>query len=562
MISRRTFIKRTAQAGIVAAAGTELVSLFAKTSAKQNPLVLQPLQIPAIISGGDLALAPGTYKIYPGIDTNVLMINNSFIAPTIKVKKGDTFTAKVHNNLTEDSLLHWHGVHAPSVMAGHPKNAVAPGASYDVSFPIIQRASTNFYHAHPDMNTGKEVYMGIAGFYIIEDDDEKALGLPAGDYDIPLMIQDKRFDANKQLIYAPNNLDMLSGWLGDTILVNGTPNAFLDIAPTLYRFRLVNASNARFYKIALSDGKNFTLIGNDGGFLDKPVTVANAMIGPAERIDILIDFSSYLQGQNVTLKSLPFSFSDGPGSGSVAQGADLDLMQFQISKTASSGGVIPAQLPAIVKYQITDVKRTREWSFAAEHHINDQPFYINRIDGTVPFGDLEQWTFTSEGENTHPIHVHGGQFQVIDRGAGNPLEPTDAGWKDVVRLDPLGTVNVLIKFSEYTGLFLIHCHKLEHADMGMMANFEVDDAGNVNDKKQAGQSIAITPNPATDFALLTYPILQNDETLMIIDDKGAMIVKELLSAGSDRYAITTAHLASGSYKIILGDERVNLVVTK
>ena len=562
MISRRTFLKRTAQVGIAAVSVPELVPAFAKPSSKQIPPGLQTLRIPTVISGGDLTLSPGTFKIYPDADTDVLMINTSFLGPTIKVKKGDVFKATIYNNLTEDSLLHWHGLHAPAAMAGHPKYAVAPGTSYDVSFPIIQRASTNFYHAHPDMNTGKEVYKGIAGFYLIEDDEEKGLGLPSGEYDIPLMIQDKRFNANKQLIYDLKNSDILSGWLGDIILTNGTPNAFLFAAPTLYRFRIVNGSNSRFYKIGLSDGKSFTVIGNDGGFVEQPLPLTSAMLAPAERLDILIDLSLYPQGQSVILKSLSFTFSDGPGSGTVPQGAEMDLLQIQINKTGSSGGSIPTTLPPIVKYNIADVKRTRIWTFAAAHHVNDKPFDINRIDATIPFGDLEQWTFMSEGANTHPIHVHGGQFQVIDRGAGNPPEPTETGWKDVVRLDPLKTVNVLVKFSEYTGLFLIHCHKLEHADMGMMANFLVDSSGSVGNEMQTVPSISISPNPATDFALVSFQVLEKDEMLRVIDDKGGEIFKKILGKGSDRYEISTTHFASGSYKIFLGDERANLAVVK
>ncbi len=563
MITRRTFIKRTAQAGIAAVAASTLESFPVRAvSAAPAPLAAQQLRIPAVISGGDLTLAPSTFQIYPGVDTsNLLLINNSFPAPTIKVRKGDTFSATINNNLTEDSLLHWHGVHAPSNMGGHPKDAVSSGKSYSVNFPIIQRASTNFYHAHPDMKTGEQVYMGIAGMFIIEDDEELALGLPSGDFDIPLMITDKRFDTNQQLIYNPNSLDINSGWLGDTILMNGTPNAFLPVSPTLYRFRVVNASNSRFYKIALSDGKSFTVIGNDGGLLDKPVTLTNSWLAPAERLDILIDFSSYSQGQTVNLKSIFFAFSDGPGSGTVAQGADMDLMQFQISKTGSSGGAIPMQLPAIVKFLESDITNTRQWTFAAIHHINDLPYDINRIDAYVPFGKLEKWTFISEAENTHPVHVHGVQFQVLDRNGGLP-DPTEAGWKDVVRLDPVGTVNVLLKFDAYMGLFLIHCHKLEHADMGMMANFIVNTDGSVADSKSSAPAIEISPNPASTYAMLSFPLLVKEETLLIVDEKGSMILKELLSAGSERYEVDASGFAAGSYKILLGDNKANLIVVR
>lgn len=561
MINRRTFLKRSAQTAILAASAAELGSLSRIAIAAPIPLGMQELRIPSVISGGDFTLASSTFKIYPDADTNIFSINNSFLAPTIKVKKGDTFVAAVHNDLNESTVLHWHGIHAPSTMSGHPKDAVQPGSSYLVNFPIIQRACTSFYHAHPDMNTGKQVYMGMSGFFIIEDDEEKALGLPSGEYDIPLMIQDRRFDSNRQLIYSPSNLDINSGWLGDTILVNGTPNAHLSVAPTLYRFRLVNGSNSRFYKIALSDGKSFTVIGTDGGLMDKTLTLANAWLAPAERLDILIDFSPYSQGQSVNLQSLKFTFSDGAGSGTVAQGAAMDLMQFQITKTGSSGSTIPQQLPGIVKYNADDAKRTRIWTFAAIHHINDKPFDMNRIDANVPFGELEKWTFISEAENTHPVHIHGLQFQVLDRNGSAP-DPTEAGWKDIVRLDPQGQVNVLLKFTDYTGLFLIHCHKLEHADMGMMANFEVGSSGAVNEDTQPSNTMKISPNPASQYAVLYFPSLEKDGLLTILDDKGSTIQRELLAAGSDRYGIATSHFASGSYKIFLDEQCVNLVVVK
>jgi FtsP/CotA-like multicopper oxidase with cupredoxin domain len=447
-------------------------------------------------------------------------------------------------------------------MNGHPKWAVAPGQSYSVNFPVIQRACTSFYHAHPDMNTGKEVYMGIAGLFIVEDDEELALGLPSGEFDIPLLIQDKRFDANNQIVYSPTNMDLMSGWLGDTIVVNGTPNAFLPVAPTLYRFRLVNGSNARFLQIGLSDSKTFSVIANDGGLLPQPVTKTSLMIGPAERIEIVIDFSSYTQGQTVTLKSLKFTFSDAPGSGTVPQGAEMDILQFQVSKTGSSGGVVPSQLSTIATFNAADAKRTRVFTFAAQHHINDQAFDINRIDAEVPLGDLEQWTFTSEGASTHPIHVHGVQFQVIDRGKGNAADPTELGWKDVVRLDPLGTVNTLIKFTDYTGLFLIHCHKLEHADVGMMSNFEVLPQDAVHKKVDESSALELKPNPASDYTIITYQSLSSDESLIITDSKGVALYKETLGAGSSSFILLTDRFANGAYTVKLGNLIAKMIVAK
>ncbi|MDP4199351.1 MAG: multicopper oxidase domain-containing protein [Bacteroidota bacterium] len=560
MITRRTFLHRAAQAGIAAAVSPEL---FAWVQSHPRALSLdpQPLRIPPVITGGDLTLAPGTFRVYPDVETNLLLINGSFPSPTIKIRRGDTFAATVHNQLAEETVLHWHGVDAPAAASGHPIDVIATGSSYSVSFPIVQRASINFYHPHPHMATARQVYMGMAGFFLIEDAEELAMGLPSGEYDVPLMVQDKRVDANRQLIYNPTGADIMSAWLGDTILINGTPNPFLAIAPTLYRFRIVNASNGRFYKLALSDGSVFIVIGNDGGFLDAPTSVTSVNLAPAERLDVLIDFSRYAQGQSVTLKSLSFTFSDAPGSGAVPQGAELNLLEFQISKTGTSGGTIPTTLPAIIPHTVADAKRTRVWTFAALHHINDLQYDLTRIDAHVPFGDLEQWTFQSEGANTHPVHVHGGQFQVVDRD-GNPPDVHERGWKDVIRLDPFGKVNVLMKFDKYPGLFVIHCHKLEHADAGMMANFQVDPQSGVDESAADASSLDIIPNPAADATNLHFPTLRSDESLTVVNARGATVVKETLSAGTDRYLLLTNGLASGTYTIELGRLTARLLVMR
>src|SRR5581483_3261592 len=447
MITRRTFIKGAATAGVAAIGLPEMLASRGKHSEAKPADAMQALRIPPIITGGDLTLAAGTFQVYPDAPTNLFMVNGQFPAPTIKLKKGDTFQATVHNNLTEHSVLHWHGVFAPAAMGGHPASVVDPGTSYSVNFPIVQRASINFYHAHPHMMTGEQVYRGLAGFFLIEDDVEQGLGLPSGDFDVPLLIQDKRVDANRQFIYSLTNADMMSGWLGETILINGTPNPYLDVAPTLYRFRIVNGSNARFYTVALSDNSAFTVIGNDGGFLDAPIRLTSVGLAPAERLDLLVDFSSRAQGDTMTLVSQPFTMSDPPGTGTVPQGAALDLLQFRVNRTGSSGGSIPTSLPAIPVLKASDAKRTRLWTFSAMHYINDLSYDLARVDATVPFGDLEEWTFQSVG-NTHPVHIHGAQFQVLDRN-GNLPEPYERGWKDVIRLDPQGTVHVLVPFNMY-----------------------------------------------------------------------------------------------------------------
>ena len=561
-MKRRSFIKGITQAGIIAAASPNLGSLFAKSLEKLSPPSYNELRIPKVISGGNLTVTSTTYQIYAGTDSNVLSINNTFPAPTIKLKKGDTFSAKIINNLSEKTNIHWHGIHDPATMDGHPKYPIAAGTSFDVTYPITQRAGTFFYHSHVDMGTARQTYMGMMGCLIIEDDEEKALGLPSGDFDIPLLIQDKRFDANKQLAYAPTEADMFEGFLGDTILINGTPNASLTVAPTLYRFRLVNGSNARIYKIGLSDNSSFTIIGNDGGLIDKPVSVTTATMGPAERIDILIDFSSYSQGKTVNLHSYTFSFSGNAGSGTLAQGAEFDLMQFQVGKTGSSGGVIPAALPAITAYNASDVKNSRYFQFSGPTLINSLSFDMNRIDQVVPFGDLEKWTFVNQSQAIHHVHVHGTQFQVLNRGVGNPPEVTEAGWKDIVRLEPSATVNVLIRFTDYTGIYIIHCHVLEHEDMGMMSNFEVVAGGSVKENAALQNSIHISPNPAADHAILRFSPLTDPEELIVTDIKGSIILREILPTSSEIFGLSTSHFPIGDYQVILGNQQANLLIMR
>ena len=195
--------------------------------------------------------------------------------------------------------------------------------------------------------------------------------------------------------------------------------------------------------------------------------------------------------------------SDPPGSGTVPQGTQMNILQFQISQTGTSGGTLPSTLPSITQYNAFDVKTTRVWTFSAMHYINNLAYDVTRIDADVPFGELEKWTFKSVG-NTHPVHIHGAQFQVIDRN-GNPPDPWELGWKDVIRLDPQGTVDVLVQFTAYPGLFLIHCHKLEHADEGMMSNFTID-AQNAATALGAS-AIQIVPNPASDHAVIYFPLL-------------------------------------------------------
>jgi FtsP/CotA-like multicopper oxidase with cupredoxin domain len=554
MLTRRKFILSAASVIAVSIPGRRSSALK-----KDFLLSTSELRIPPVISGGDMTIAHSeTFQVFPGSNTGLITINGSFPGPTIRVKKGDTFSAKIINDLGGQTVIHWHGLHAPALMDGHPKYPIDPGKTFDVSYPINQRAGTYFYHSHLDMATALQTYKGIAGMFIIEDDEEKALHLPSGEFEIPLLIQDKRFDASKQLVYTPTENDMATGWLGDTVLINGTPNANLTVKQTLYRFRLVNGSNARIYNIALSDGKSFTIIGNDGGLLEAPVNVSSVLLAPAERLDILVDFSGYEIGATMNLKSLVFTYNGDPGFPTLPQGSEMSLMQFTVGQTGPLSTPPPNKLSVIEKYQLADKKNDRRFEFGGSMYINFKSFSMDRIDQKVTFGDLEQWTFVNQSEHTHPIHVHGTQFQIIDRNS-LPPDPWEAGWKDVVRLDPAQSINVLVRFADYTGIYLIHCHNLEHEDMGMMSNFQVIDTGAVK-PGEASSPLEIYPNPAKDYAMLTFPPLAEDTLLLLCDEKGSIIHRAMLSGGANQYALVTRGYSSGVYYLSVGSFRRNLVV--
>lgn len=448
-------------------------------------------------------MAPANLAIWPGFSTAVSAINGSVPGPTIRVRRGQEFAARIQNHLGEPLVLHWHGVLAPERMDGHPKEQVADGQSYQVRFPIHQRAATCWYHAHTNALTAEQAYRGVAGFFIIEDPAELALGLPFGDHDVPLVFTDKRVNAQRQLVYTPSMMDAMAGYLGDVMLVNGTPDAWLSVDRGLYRLRLLNGSNARIYKVALSDGHPFYLIGTDGGLLPAPARVTSVMLAPGQRLEILVDFSGYAAGTMVQLKSLPFAGGGGM-MGGAAQGTAMDLVRLYVDGDAGGNATVPATLSPIVARSTAAAKRTRVFNLAMSgmvHTINGQLFDMERVDFSVPFGDVEIWEYRNTGTEPHPMHAHAALCQVLSRSSAIDLPPEDAGWKDTVVINPGETVRILTRFETHAGVFLHHCHNLEHEDSGMMQNFEVLSPPMLEIDRVADQVTISWPDSVQDWAL-------------------------------------------------------------
>ena len=293
-------------------------------------------------------------QLLKGSPENLQTLQDSFLGPIIRVRKGQKVRVRFTHDLPEPSIIHWHGLLLPSRMDGHPRDAIQSGQTYVYEFEVANRAGTYWYHPHPEPFTGGQVIRGLAGLFLVSDDEEAAAGLPSGNYDIPLVIQDRTFDENNQIVYVKGDsmpgmegmesapsMEMLMGFLGERILVNGQETPLLPIATRAYRLRLLNGSNSRVYKLGWSNGAPMIVIATDGGLLERPVQRPFVMLGPGERIELWADFSQTPVGTEIVLASLPFLGAEGDslvegGAGMPGMG-DGNMPGMGSSQTPESG---------------------------------------------------------------------------------------------------------------------------------------------------------------------------------------------------------------------------------
>lgn len=437
-------------------AANDLVASAAKPGGGGGgtPLTRSILNVPPYITAStfNLTAAPGTHNLGSAI-TSVWQYNDGMPGPTVVATKGDNISVTYQNNLPEPSIIHWHGMLVNHDNDGQPIQVIGAGASYDYHFPIINRAALNWYHPHPHMTIGKQVYNGLAGAFIIRDAEEAALNLPSGSYEVPLVLRDISLDKSGNPVYNPTG----GGFFGKIPLVNGTRDPYLNVERAVYRFRVLIGSTSRVFKLALSNGAPFVLIGNDGGLLPLSSDQTTIEVAPGERLDLLVDFRSIASGTKIMLQELNTGW---------------DLLEFRVTSNliSYSGALTTSSSVPVLTSPVT----TRFFSFDGMGKINGKEYDMTRIDFEVPFGQTELWTFKTNGNGPHPVHIHGASFQVISRTGGRgQIFPWEAGWKDVVLVNDFETVNVLIRFDSYKGVYVMHCHKLEHEDNGMMMNFEV-----------------------------------------------------------------------------------------
>jgi spore coat protein A len=328
--------------------------------------------------------------------------------------------------------------------------------------------------------TGLHCWMGMCGFYLIGDEVDDALPLPKGAYDVPLAITDRTFNADGSFHYPEIEGDtLLYGAMGDTILVNGARQPRFAVGARKYRFRILNASNARPYELALSTGGAMTQIAGDGGLLPAPVERERIRIDAAERVEIVVDFAAYPVGTRVVLLNLL-------GIDNLSQ-----VMCFDVVREEADDSSVPATLRPIERLDPATAVTERNFEFGFDQAaglwtINGKPWDHHRIDATPVFGTTEIWRISNGApthsdhtgpmdparDHSHPFHLHGVFFQVLDRNGQEP-PAWEQGWKDTVSVGALEAVRIIARFDRYEGTYMFHCHKLEHEDRGMMGHFQV-----------------------------------------------------------------------------------------
>lgn len=466
-------------------------------------LTQTPAEI-TIFKGEKTKIWKVTGKLLKGPAETIDNHDGTYLASTLRFKKGQKVRITLNNDLSASSILHWHGLHVPANMDGNPMYAIERGEAYIYEFEILNRAGTYWYHAHTHGVTAKQVYSGLAGLLIVSDEQEQALNLPSGEYDVPLVIQDRSFDEHNQLAYSDHMRQRMMGFLGNQIMVNGRPDFVLPVATRAYRLRLLNGSNSRIYKLAWDDGTPLTVIGVDGGLLERPEQHGFVMLAPGERLELWMDFNGHALGKELTLRSMPFS-AGGMGmmgggmmsASALPSGSDYPILKVRVAKKEQNATALPKLLTPIAALnskQAENPANPKTIRLAMRHMsalLNGRSYKMNDVqaDETIPVNTLQLIEFDngfSGGgmmmDMPHPMHLHGEQFQIVKREVNAQSQSNyqtvapgfiNNGWKDVVLVMPGEKVTVLKPFNDFKGLFMYHCHNLEHEDLGMMRDFLV-----------------------------------------------------------------------------------------
>ncbi len=449
--------------------------------------------------------------------TDVWTYNGTYPGPTIEAIAGQPIAVRHVNRLpagdghylevdecahgpsywqdTARAVVHLHGGHVPARFDGQPEYHILPGENDTYEYPNNQLPATLWYHDHALGITRLNVYMGMAAFYLLRDDFEEDLGLPSGEYEIALAVQDRDFNADGSFYYPATIQD---SFFGARVLVNGKVWPYLDVARGKYRLRILNGSQARVYKLRLENLADpaqaipFELIGTDGGLITAPISLDDFTMAPAERFDVVVDFSGFPAGTEIVLRN------DDPAPPAVP-----NVMKFVVQDEAGHTAALPPTLRPVDPIAESEASATRRFELVRVFEpCAGRRWLINSLDegGNVIgsewdeiteypiLGSTEIWEFDNVSASPHPMHMHLVMFQVLERldkatGQPLPLEPWEqTTWKDTVQVTPGTVVRVVARFEDYPGRFAYHCHILDHEDHEMMRQFQTtNDPASCND---------------------------------------------------------------------------------
>lgn len=495
-MNRRTFLKTSGASALLAAAGPEVIPGSSWAQAQERPLSVLPV---TDLTGGiedriALALKSSNHDFGNGRRSPTYGINATYLGPVIRAKRGQTLPFDVINGIEDVTTLHWHGLHIPGDVDGGPHQEIEPGQTWSPDVPITQQASMNWFHSHTHGRTAQQTYKGLAGVLLIEDEDSLTADLPKtyGIDDFTLVLQDKMFSTAGEMSYTVSGEVFEEGFIGDTLVVNGTLAPVARSVPTgLVRLRLLNACNAQFLTLSLDKGP-LTIIASDGGFLASAVETDTILMAPGERYEVLVDL------RTVEQNSLMVGFESEGILSTLSQLFGRRKAQWTaltLRRTGEKGfdGATPERLANLPAVDPSQAVRTRSFELqmatgvdlaalalawgnvcgGGAMAINGQPMRMDRIDETVRKGYTEIWRIAVD-EQLHPFHIHGCSFRILSQ-HGKAPPAYASGWKDMVHVED-GWSEVLVQFNHLApedAPYMYHCHILEHEDCGMMGQFTV-----------------------------------------------------------------------------------------
>jgi len=415
----------------------------------------------------DLSVQKGSVNFFQESSTNTFGINGDFLGPTLKLKDGDNVSINYTNNLDEATTMHGHGMHLPANMDGGVHQVIESGGSWSAVYTVKQTACTNWYHPHLMGKTAEHVYKGLAGMMIIEDTQSVSLDLPKtyGVDDIPLVLQDRFFDANGEFKYSPSMMEVMRGYNGDIFLVNGGINPYVELPSKEVRLRVLNGSNSTVYTLGFDDGRSFKQIATDNSFLESPVSVSSVVLSPGERAEIVVDFTNE-SGKSLYFKELS---------------QNKNFLKIEVVATQLQATLTPNTLTSLTKYTSQDAINSRTFSLSGSmgnFYINGVSMDKNVINERVPINQVEIWEVSNDMMVNHNFHIHGTHFFIAQRnGSSVNVVENEKGYKDTVLIPPNESVTLLVKMTDYADSvnpYMYHCHFLEHEDAGMMGQFVVE----------------------------------------------------------------------------------------